>query len=71
MYANDCIGGGALAVLAVRLDRGVLWVRNAWDANWVEPQNNIITDFEEIFFGSMNSCVAIIVLDVRVGEGGG
>ena len=47
MYANDCIGGGALAV---RLDRGILWVRNAWDANWVEPQNNIITDFEEIFF---------------------
>ena len=43
------LGGGALAVLAVRLDRGVLWVRNAWDANWVEPQNNIITDFEEIF----------------------
>ena len=39
--------------------------------NWVEPQNNIITDFEEIFFGSINSCVAIIVLDVRVGEGGG
>ena len=49
MYANDCIGGGVLAVLAVRLDRGILLVRNAWDANWVEPQNNIITDFEEIF----------------------
>ena len=42
------LGGGALAV---RLDRGILLVRNAWDANWVEPQNNIITDFEEIFFG--------------------
>ena len=68
MYANDCIGGGALAV---RLDRGILLVRNAWDANWVEPQNNIITDFEEIFFWKHKFvCVAIIVLDVRVGEGG-
>ena len=58
MYANDCIGGGALAV---RLDRGILLVRNAWDANWVEPQNNIITDFEEIFFGSINSCVLLLL----------
>ena len=38
-----------IALAAVRLDRGILLVRNAWDANWVEPQNNIITDFEEIF----------------------
>ena len=58
MYANDCIGGGALAV---RLDRGILLVRNAWDANWVEPQNNIITDFEEIFFGGINSCVLLLL----------
>ena len=44
------LGGGALAV---RLDRGILLVRNAWDANWVEPQNNIITDFEEIFLEAL------------------